>query len=231
MQATMETARSTVFTALAEAGFSVERIGELRRSDYRAAIPILLEWLPRVEDPYLRWAIVSALGVSWARPAAAPALIEEFHRAGDWPHGYKWAVGQALGDVADDSVWEGLVPLVCNPQHGHARQGVVMAFGRLRQPRAVDVMMALLGDRDAQIVEQALDALGRLQAGRALPRIEILTTHPDRWVRRAAARALVRINRTTRSSCPPGPSACRATTSRERRRTHHDRLEMNGEER
>ncbi len=108
MQATIETARSTVFTALAEAGFSVERIGELKRGDYRAAIPILLEWLPWVEDPYLRWAIVSALGVSWARPVAAPALIEEFYRAGDWPHGYKWAVGQALGDVADDSVWEDL---------------------------------------------------------------------------------------------------------------------------
>jgi len=156
-------------------------------------------------------------------------LIEEFYRAGDWPHGYKWAVGQALGDVADDSVWEDLVPLVCNPAHGHARQRVVMAFGRLRQPRAVDVLMALLDDRDTQIVEQALDALGRLQAGRALPRIETLTTHPDRWVRRAAARALARIDRTTRSSCPPSMSARRATTRRERRRTHHGQLNMDGE--
>ncbi len=206
MQATMQTARSAVFTALAEAGFDVERIGELRRGDYRAAIPILLEWLPWVEDPYLRWAIVSALGVSWARPVAAPALIEEFHRASDWPHGYKWAVGLALGGVADDSVWEDIVPLVCNPAHGHARQGVVMAFGRLRQPRAVDVLMALLGDRDAQIVEQALDALGRLHAERALARIDILTTHPDRWVRRAAARALARIGQTTRASRAPGTS-------------------------
>ena len=185
-----------MFTELAEAGFVVERIGELRRSDYRAALPILLRWLPRVKERDLKWAIVSALGTRWAKPVAAPALIAEFRQAPDDADGYKWAIGYALSDVIDDGVFEDLVPLVCDHRHGHARQKIVRAFGTLRDPRAVAVLIELLSDADAEIVEQALIALGQLRATRARARIVSLLTHEDRWVRRAAQRALARIDQT-----------------------------------
>ena len=191
---TIGTAGTTLFADLAEAGFVVERIGELRWRPYRDAVPILLHWLPRVEDWRLRWAIVSALGVSWAKPLAAPALITEFRQAPHDPYGYKWAVGYALSEVADDSVFDDLVPLVCDKGHGHARQMIVDAFGALRHPRAVDVLMTLLDEEDTEIVEHALLALGRRKATRARPRIEPFLDHPDRYVRGAAARALTKID-------------------------------------
>ncbi len=194
-----ETRGGSVFADLAAAGFTVDRIGELRRRDSRAAVPILLRWLPRADDRHLKRAIVGALGVSWARPVAAPALIAEFRQAPPHdPDGYKWAVGYALSAVVDDTVFDDLVPLVCDGRHGHARQMIVGALGTLRHPRAVDVLVSLLADDDTDIVEQALGALGQLKAGKARPYIAPLLTHHDCYVRREAARALARIDRTRR---------------------------------
>jgi len=194
MHGLTETTGTTLFADLAEAGFVVERIGELRWRPYRDAVPILLRWLPRVEDWRLRWAIVSALGVSWAKPLAAPALIAEFCQAPHDPYGYKWAVGYALSEVADDSVFDDLVPLVCDTGHGHARQMIVDAFGALHHPRAVDVLITLLDEGDTEIVERALLALGRRKDTRARPRIAPFLDHHDRYVRGAAARALTKID-------------------------------------
>jgi hypothetical protein len=52
-------------------------------------------------------------------------------------------------------------------QLGRARQRLVAAFSTRCDPRAVDVLIALLGDADEEIVEQGLLALGQLRAARA----------------------------------------------------------------
>jgi len=44
---------------------------------------LLLEWLPQVQDPYIKETLVRALSVPSAKPFATPVLIEEFRKAWD----------------------------------------------------------------------------------------------------------------------------------------------------
>ncbi|MGH9247872.1 MAG: hypothetical protein ACRD29_26875, partial [Acidimicrobiales bacterium] len=77
--------------------------------DYREAVPILLRWLPRFENPENRELVVRALSVPFARLEALQPLIDEFPRAtaDGWTFG--WAVGNALSVIADDSVFDQIV--------------------------------------------------------------------------------------------------------------------------
>ena len=52
-------------------------VGELRESgrDYRVAVPVLLNWLPKVTHSALREAIAHTLSVSYAKPDAARPSI------------------------------------------------------------------------------------------------------------------------------------------------------------
>ena len=103
---------------LAEVGFPVVSLTELRTSGvrYRAAVPVLLWWLPVMSDRRVKEELVRALSVPWARPVAALPLIAEFGRVDERVDptgtGLRWAIGNALSVVADDSVFDELVRLV-----------------------------------------------------------------------------------------------------------------------
>ena len=187
-------AAKPILADLGVIGFRVNSIGELRQSgaNYRAAIPTLLQWLPKVSYPPLKEDIVRTLSVPWARPAAAPALIEEFKRADDPAGtGIRWTIANALEVVADEVVFEEIVQLVQNTRYGRAREMLAMALANMENPRAVIVLIDLLGDEE--VVGYAVVALGKLRASAALPDIEALTKHPKEWVRQEAKKALASI--------------------------------------
>jgi len=129
---------------LAQAGFPVDKVSDLfyMRYDYRPAFPILMKWLPRLENLDVKEEIVRALTDKWARPVAARPLIEEFRGA---PVGnefrllsYKWAIGNALAMVADDSVFDEIVELIRDQRHGWSRDMLCKALGRMKNPQVDD---------------------------------------------------------------------------------------------
>ena len=69
-----------VVAELRSLGFDIEYIDDLysRRLSYKRAIPVLLGWLPRLTNYYVKESVVRALSVPWAKPVAAlvqlPAL-------------------------------------------------------------------------------------------------------------------------------------------------------------
>jgi len=138
-----------ILVELAWAGFSLNSISDLysERLNYRDAIPILLRWLPRVDNLDVKEAIVRALSVPWAKPSAASALIEEFRKAND-PRGasIKWAIANALSIVADDSVFTEIVELVQDKGNGKAREMLAIALGNMKDSNAVRVLIDLLDD-------------------------------------------------------------------------------------
>jgi HEAT repeat protein len=184
---------------LADVGVSVESPWELvnSRRSYRSAVPVLIEWLeraevdvPAAERARFREGLVRSLSVKEARGVAGPALVREFRRPG-MPADYRWAVGNALEVVADDSIFEDLVALVRERAFGRDRQMVVLSLARVKDPRAVEVLVELLDDED--VVGHAVMALGRLKARRARPAIERCLDDPRPWVRKEAKKALVKI--------------------------------------
>jgi HEAT repeat protein len=187
----VEAARPVV-DELRAAGFAIEAIADLyhRPQDYSAAVPILLSWLPRVESRAVKEVVARALSVEWARPQAAAPLVREFRAASgdDDEFGLRWAIGNALAVVADDSVFDDVADLARDPAWGRSREMVTVALGNMADPRALDVLRGLL--EDPQVAGHAVIALRKLGAREARADVERLLDHATAWVREETARAL-----------------------------------------
>jgi HEAT repeat protein len=72
---------------------------------------------------------------------------------------------------------------------------LMIALGRMRDPRATDVLIALLDDRD--VGGHALLPLGRRRARQARAKIARFLDHEQASVRRDAKRALAMIDAAT----------------------------------
>lgn len=114
---------------IAEVGLEIESPWDLvnMRRSYRAAVPVLIAWLEHVDDEIqigdrmaFREALVRSLAVKEARGVAAPALLREFRR-NDSPE-YRWAVGNTLEVVVDDSVVDETAALAKDRSYGRDRQ-------------------------------------------------------------------------------------------------------------
>lgn len=190
-----------VVAALRKAGVEVESIYDLvnSREPYPEAVPVLLQLLPDVRESVIKEGVVRALTVKEARGIAARPLIVEFKSIPpqreeiDGEQLLKWTLGNALSVVADDGVFGEIVDLLREKRHGQSRQMLALALGKMKDPRAVDVLLELLGDED--VAGHAIMALGRLKAKKARAKIESFLTHPKAWVRKEAKKAIAKINK------------------------------------
>jgi hypothetical protein len=185
-----------VVAELRAAGLEVDSVADLhtRRMNYRHAVPILMRWLPRIDNPAVKEDIVRSLTVEWAKPQAGPLLIDEFRRADDPGEelGLRWAIGNALAEVADDSVFEEVADLASDRSWGRSREMLTVALGNMSDPRAVEVLRGLL--QDEQVAGHAVMAVGKLGAREARPDIEPLLDHPRAWVRQKAKEVLAELD-------------------------------------
>ena len=184
---------------LAAAGFVVSSLHELRhkRVVYKAAIPALLRWLPKVTYTPLKDDIIRTLAVPWAKPDAVPVLLREFRTISDpTGEGLRWVVGNSLEALADDSVFDDMVELIKDKSYGRAREMLVLGLAKMKNPRAIKVLIGLL--EDEEVVGHAVIALGKLRASEARSRIESLLNHPKAWIRKEAKKALAKIDKRPR---------------------------------
>jgi hypothetical protein len=195
----LRNAEAPLLAELAEAGFDVDTVQDLyqRRYDYRAAIPILLKWLPRVEYPTAKTLIARALEDRWARPQAAKPLIREFRKITDTTESdvsvLKDAIACALEVVADDSVFDDIVELVHDVTH-HDRSGpLVASLGRMKDPRAVDVLIELLGDETLTV--WALIGLRRLAPEGCRAHVEPFLASSNRAWRNEAKKLIAKLDK------------------------------------
>ncbi len=184
-----------VLQELAASGFKVQSLGELRQTgiEYPAAIPILVRWLPKIENAQVKEDLVRTLSVPWAAPEAVPALLSEFKRTdGQQSEGLRWAIANGLAVTADDAAFDQLAALATDRKYGKAREMLTLALGNCHDPRAVDVLIMLLADE--QVVGHAVIALGKLKPSAARSLIQELLKHPTNWVRSEAIKALAAID-------------------------------------
>ena len=189
--------QAQLLSELSDIGFKVDSVAELynRKLNYRPAIPILLKWLPSMDDMGIKEEIVRALSVKWAKPEAGHVLVNEFQAVPDTKGiGIRWAIGNAIAVVADDDLFEDVCRLVRNKKYGKSREMLVVSLGNMQKtPKAVDVLVELLSDED--LAGYALIALGKLKASSARDRIEEFKKYPKKWIRIEAQRALKEIEK------------------------------------
>jgi len=183
---------------LADVGYPVQTVGQLPKlgEKYPDAVSVLVRWMQRVDDRYVKEDVIRALAVPWAR-AAAPALLAEFRGgdpADDPPDGgLRWVVGLALGAIADRSLADDLIELAAEQRWGGARGMIVQELGSTGDPRAVGVLLDLLDDET--VSTDAIIGLGKIGNPAARPALERFLAHPDSWIRKEAKKAIAKIDR------------------------------------
>lgn len=170
-----------------------EALGAAPAFDYERSVPVLVEWLPRIEDRRVKEAIVRSLSTKHARGVAAPVLVEEFKKAKGDPLGLQWAIGNALEVVADRSLFGDLVALARDRSNGRGREMVVLALARTGDPEASGVLIELLDDEE--VAGHAVAALRKLAPIEARPYLERFLDDRRAWVRRDAKAALGKIEK------------------------------------
>jgi HEAT repeat protein len=184
-----------ILDELRDLGYDVQHVQDLylKQMRYRAAIPALVAWIPRVRDPTVKEMLVRAVTDRAARGIAGPTLIQAFETAeGSWS-GLPWAIGNAIDAVADDSILEDMLRLARNPEYGRAREMIVIGLGRFRRPEVVQALIELLDDPD--VSGHAVKALAKLQPPEARRALERFIEDDRGWVKQAARRAIAGIDR------------------------------------
>jgi HEAT repeat protein len=192
---TYELAAQPILRELVASGYAVQSLSALRQvREYSGAISILAQWLPKIENLQVKEDLVRTLSVPWAGPMAVAALIAEFKRiTGPQSDEIRWAIANALEVTADDTVFDEIVALATDKKYGGSREMLVLALGNCQNPRAIEVLIALLTDE--QVVGHAIMTLGKLRARAARSRIQELLKHPKKWVRAEVTKALAAIDR------------------------------------
>lgn len=169
--------------------------------DYKAAVPVLLEVLHRVKDPGAKEAVVRSLTTSYARPAAAGALIAEFRSTSVIKQeSLKWAIGNALDTVSTPQHLDVLLELVLDRTHGAGRQMIVDRIARISgDARVVDALRQLITDEDVALHAMA-GLRRRLGPEAAADLIKPLTQHSSERIRNAARQQLKRAERSRRKA-------------------------------
>jgi HEAT repeat protein len=166
--------------------------------DFAAAAPIIVEWLPRVEDARLKETMVASLaGQRAARGEGARRLIAEYRRpAYVDEHHLRWTIADTLATLAGPADADEIIELLADRDAGTVRQMLCAALSRTKDPRRVHVLVDLIDD-DA-VAGHAILALRRIGRGtlvapeRMRPRLEALLARPSatEFGRRQARAAL-----------------------------------------
>lgn len=176
---------------LEQAGFKLQSVWDLKALNdegkrYDAAIPVLLRWLPRLDNDTVKEGLIFALAATWVGPQAARPLLDQYDGSGDV---VRDAIGWALGFVADESFFPSMEQLATDQRYGgFARCNLIRALAGLDTRRTNWVLTGLL--EDEQVADVAFIALAKRRAKVGRATVERFLRHGDPAARRAARRLL-----------------------------------------
>jgi hypothetical protein len=187
-------AEGPILAELHELGYQVGSLAELRHSRvrYRDAIAVLVAALRVTTEPKTLMEVVRALSVPWAKPDATAPMILTFKTVPVTPgaplNSLRWAVGNALDVLWDDTYFDDLVDLVRDRSFARDREMIVLGLGRSRMPEVGAVLIGLLDD--PTVSGYAVKALRKLKIPQARGGLERMLGDDRAWVRKEAQRAL-----------------------------------------
>lgn len=174
--------------------------GDLEAHASRAAAAVALG---RIGDPYAAPALLDAISdpfnlgtaastaLGRLRPPPVDALLAATRDGDPWRRA---RAASALGEIGDPVAFDAIARLL-GDEDAVAR-AAASAFEKLRDPRAVAPLLDVLEDerRSAFVRAYAAMALGALGDRAASPALVAAVASPDALLRRAAARALCRVD-------------------------------------
>ncbi len=176
-------------------GYEIVAVQDLyiNKLNYSNAIPILIKYLPQIENSSVKEQVIRALTVKWAiNTNASRILIEEFRKSKNDLH-LCWVIGSALEVLAKKDIQGDIINLVEDPFYGTARQMLVLALSKMDKNYVEPVLISLLNDETVR--GQAIISLGKLRSNKAKPFLEMLTNDNNSWIKRETKLALEKIGK------------------------------------
>jgi HEAT repeat protein len=172
-----------LLSELAQVGWKVGSLDELRMSGrrYSSAVPVLIDWLPKLQSNEAQEAVVRALSVPWAGELALDKLVTMFSEPRLANTSLKWAIGSAIEVLANKNVINKLVKIAADRSHGRSREMIVLALGKIRTDLTKRTLLGLL--KDEEVCGHAVAALRRMGATDAQDFVRRLSRHEKKWVR------------------------------------------------
>lgn len=172
---------------LASAGHPVNRVWELVETSarYPDAIPVLCDWLGRIDDPVAQGWVVRALGKPWAK-AAWPALVAEFSKTPD--DTLRWEIGDSLAILWKHVPTSELVAIVGEPGWGAARMMPMKALAKKKDDEADAALAQAVADPEVGAHALELVRKRRVRVPRAVVESHLADSRP--WARSEARRVL-----------------------------------------
>ena len=160
-----------VLDDLSRSGISLTSVRELQSpgAPVEAATPVLLRWMPVIDQRDAKRRLIQILGDPRAGEYAARALIAEYRRVAPHDDGNPIAsiranIGSALSVHDCDPIADDLLAIAADRSHGLHRGMIVHDLSRLRARRADAIMLlrSLLDEPAMRSV--SVQALTRLRA-------------------------------------------------------------------
>lgn len=173
-------------------GVEINNINELKKINlkYRDLVPILLKHLVEIENENDKEFLVRCLGVK-EFVEASKTLINEFCKSHNLT--FKWAIGNTLSIIQDESIITELINIAKEKEHGIARQMIVDGLGSFKDENVKVTLIELLNDEE--VVGHAISGLSRMGDKSLIKYIEPFRSYKVKWVRKEAEKAIKKLNK------------------------------------
>jgi HEAT repeat protein len=186
--------------ALKEVGVQVTSSQDLinTRVSYSEAIPVLLEFLWKVETYAIKETIVRSLATKGAKGKVEESLLKAFEASlsdeSTAARTFRWAIANTLDLIGGKADVDDLVRLLQDPRSARARGLLIMAAAKTKDRKIIALLLEFLDDESLQGFAAA--GLGTLRAEEAIQKLKSLAADTkNSWVRREALNALKRIEK------------------------------------
>lgn len=177
-----------------------------RAKPYKDALPILLKYIPLVEETFEKDVLIRASSVK-GNYQAVPVLLDEYKKSSN--ESLMWTIGNALWLIGDQTIVGQLIELLesnikvdqlpdnmpeglQSPEKA-AKETLLWALGKTRDPKAIPVLKKYLQVEGLE--GHALEGLKYFKDPDLIPFVTPLLTHQKSWVRKNAERFIKSLKR------------------------------------
>lgn len=184
--------KEKILNEIRDKGVQVKSINDLIKIDkkYKDLIPIILKYLVEASDETDKSWLVRCLGVN-GFTEATDVLIDEYYKASN-RSSLKWTIGNTLSIILDKNSVDALLKIAQEKEHGTSRQMVIVALGKLRNKKAIPVLLKLLYDEE--VVAHVIWALSYFKDPSLIPFIEPFVNSKRPLVHNEAKKAIKKLS-------------------------------------
>lgn len=157
LESALDKDEKPLINELQEVGVKVSSAWDLVNTtkSYKKAIPVLIKHLSKPYYSKNKEGIVRALAVKEAIGTACKAVINEYHNIPKEDHFLRWAFGNTMTVIITEDYIDDVIDIVLDETNGDSRQMFVSALGKLKSPKAKEVLKQLLNDKSEVIRKEA----------------------------------------------------------------------------